>query len=179
MLFKAKINLSFTFLLVFLVINCARYEAKKESLVSNIKHVNDLFIKRDWSAIYEMRVDAWTNGVGNEEGSPKDYENRANEAYLYTDFSVKTLGYNVKNDTAEVKKLIESRLLLPPFISPKIITYDYWIYKNGKWYLSEWNIPEYDGSEPLDTTYVPLVSESELQKQVDSLMKKIEINKED
>lgn len=71
MLFKSKIKLSFTFLLVFLVISCVRYEAKKESLVSNIEHVNDLFIKRDWSAIYEMRVDAWTHGVGNEEGLQK------------------------------------------------------------------------------------------------------------
>lgn len=167
----------FFYLFCFALVNCTNNVSKEEQLVSSIQSLNDKFLNRNWNAIYEMRVDAWLNGVGNQGGSQKDFENRANEMYLYTYFSVKTLGYNVKNDTAEVKKLIEGRILLPPFISQKIITYDYWIYKNGKWYLSEWNIPEYDGSEPLDTTYVPLVSESELQKYVDSLMKRIEKQK--
>ena len=87
------------------------------------------------------------------------------------------MGYEIKKDTAEVKKLIEGRVLLPPFISQKILTYDYWIYKNGKWYLSEWNVLEYDDSEPLDTSYVPMVTDSALQYLVDSIMQRIEKQK--
>lgn len=96
---------------------------------------------------------------------------------MYTYFSVKTLDFDIKNDSAQVKKLITGRVLLPPFEAFEHITYDYWIYKIGKWYLSEWNIPEYDDSEPLDTTYVPMVTDSALQYLVDSIMQRIEKNK--
>jgi hypothetical protein len=66
---RKKNNIILFFIFCIALVNCTNNVSKEEQLVSRMQSLNNKFLSRNWKAIYEMRVDAWSNGVGNEGGS--------------------------------------------------------------------------------------------------------------
>lgn len=147
----------FLFIICTIIFSCAQEDKKVNSLLLENDKLNVAFTKKDWEFIYSLKLKSEKYGIGFSHWSNKwDKETFIREQerrYALGKYRPEFYSYNLNGDTAEIKNL--NTIVLVSDSSKKFIDTmcNYWIFKDKKWLLKDWNIQKnFSESQPGDST---------------------------
>lgn len=174
---KSKFKIKFLIVLCcgLFLNSCSFKTEKSDKLKDSVFSVNKMFVSKYWTGIYNLLIKATENGVGNEDGSLRDFKNRNDEVYLFTNCKINPITFYVKNDTAIVTQEIVGTTFFDPEKEFKHTVFDFWVYKKGDWFLMYYHnnnsVIRYLTRE--DSLQI-IQDEIKSKKLIDSILKKID-----
>ncbi|MBK7229395.1 MAG: hypothetical protein IPH97_11150 [Ignavibacteriales bacterium] len=119
--------------------SCFFKTEKNDKLKESVFKINKMFESKNWAGIYSLLIRATQNGIGNEDGSLRDFKNRNDEVYLFTTSKILPTTFLIKNDTATVTQEIIGTTYFKPTKEIKNTVFDFWVYKKGNWFLLDYH----------------------------------------